>query len=649
MTDREQFTTKVEPIMDRVMQDLRSRQAEETRRFMRSPAYILSGISGPDGGMASQAIALDSLRVTGEWNSKTAEDYVEMVKAELRKEGITVTPQIEEMMIEKMARDQVPQSSIDYILRKAAGNSIFGLPEEARKTPLQREIEERAEEMYNPTKVEKGIGWGLGAAADFATMGGLGGGVVSGIKFVGADLAINAVIDTVDASQRKDVPKVIAPGHEEEWLAMNGGKQEETEPVQKEPAIQEQPPVEQMEPEPQAVPASEETAKKEVAQAPVQETKETAPEQQAVPEKSNTGGWQGLLTGLGLNGIGDIGRNAGYILAMLPDILLGMFTGKTQSLGIKDNLVPIASIMAGLFVKNPLLKMTLIGLGGANLINKAGHEQLAKRDGVTADPVRQNRYLQYEDQKMNPRIRDAQIQGNTLIASIDGIPVTVTLPDKVMEAHAVGALPLGTLANAVLEKCDRMQEVSEARDRFEEESRSQTRGITQREQTIKTTVICQREHNQSRMLLTAGGSSSRRPSTEPPLAASFSMRRARWPRDSSSPPQGHPSPPSMPSRSPSTATVADSRPICTPLFQRPRSAETTCRQERKAFLSYGTGGMSSVTVPIRKGPSHARNTTPFPTRRRRDTLPSVTARSARFSISSRRRFLYPIKKPSRRP
>ena len=480
MTDREQFTTKVEPIMDRVMQDLRSRQAEETRRFMRSPAYILSGISGPDGGMASQAIALDSLRVTGEWNSKTAEDYVEMVKAELRKEGITVTPQIEEMMIEKMARDQVPQSSIDYILRKAAGNSIFGLPEEARKTPLQREIEERAEEMYNPTKVEKGIGWGLGAAADFATMGGLGGGVVSGLKFVGADLAINAVIDTVDASQRKDVPKVIAPGHEEEWLAMNGGKQEETEPVQKEPAIQEQPPVEQMEPEPQAVPASEETAKKEVAQAPVQETKETAPEQQAVPEKSNTGGWQGLLTGLGLNGIGDIGRNAGYILAMLPDILLGMFTGKTQSLGIKDNLVPIASIMAGLFVKNPLLKMTLIGLGGANLINKAGHEQLAKRDGVSAESVSQNRYLQYEDQKMNPRIRDVQIQGNTLIASIDGIPVTVTLPDKVMEAHAVGALPLGTLANAVLEKCDRMQEVSEARDRFEEESRSQTRGITQR-------------------------------------------------------------------------------------------------------------------------------------------------------------------------
>ena len=481
MTDREQFTTKVEPIMDRVMQELRSRQAEEVRRFMRSPAYILSGISGPDGGMASQAIALDSLKVTGEWNSKSVEDYVEMVKGELRKEGITVTPKLEEMMIEKMARDQVPQSSMDYILRKAAGNSIFGLPEEARKTPLQMEIEQRAEEMYNPSKVEKGIGWGLGAAADFAAMGGLGGGVVSGLKFVGADLAINAVIDTVEAKQRKEVPSVVLPGYEEEWLEMNGGKQLDAQLHDQAPVAKEEPPAEVVEFIPPEEIKKEDPVKEEITEDHGHEEKNSVSERpQSAPQKSNTGGWQGILTGLGLNGIGDIGRNAGYILAMLPDILLGMFTGKTQSLGLKDNLVPIASIMAGLFVRNPLLKMTLIGLGGANLINKAGHEQLAKRDGLAEEPARQNRYLQYDEQEMNPRIRDAQIQGNTLVAAIDGIPVTVTLPDKVVEAHNMGALPLGTLANAVLEKCDRMQEVSQARDRFEEESQTQTRGITQR-------------------------------------------------------------------------------------------------------------------------------------------------------------------------
>ena len=488
MTDREQFSTKVEPIMDRVMQDLRSRQAEEVRRFMRSPAYILSGISGPDGGMASQAIALDSLKVTGEWNSKTVEDYVEMVKAELRKEGITVTPQLEEMMIDKMAREQVPQSSIDYILRKAAGNSIFGLPEEARKTPLQREIEERAEEMYNPSKVEKGIGWGLGAAADFATMGGLGGlggGVAGGLKFVGADLALNAVIDTVDAHQRKAVPKVIAPGHEQEWIDANTKKQEpavsealETKPVQ-EPATEGKEEGEEKGKEGQNTVDSqwkkEESAlRKEVA------PESTEPQQQAAPRRTNVGGWQGILTGLGLNGLGDIGRNAGYILAMLPDMLLGMFTGKTQSLGIRDNLVPIASIMAGLFVKNPLLKMTLIGLGGANLLNKAGHEQLAKQEGVQLQTVPQVRYLQYEDEQMDPRIRDAQVRGNALIATLDGIPVTIALPEKVIDAYNQGALPLGRLANAVLEKCDRLQQMSEAQERFEQESRTETRGITQR-------------------------------------------------------------------------------------------------------------------------------------------------------------------------
>ncbi len=53
MTDKQQLVTKVVPIMDRVQEELRHRQAEEARRFVRSPAYILAGGSGPDGGMGS--------------------------------------------------------------------------------------------------------------------------------------------------------------------------------------------------------------------------------------------------------------------------------------------------------------------------------------------------------------------------------------------------------------------------------------------------------------------------------------------------------------------------------------------------------------------------------------------------------------------
>lgn len=95
--------------------------------------------------------------------------------------------------------------------------------------------------------------------------------------------------------------------------------------------------------------------------------------------QTNENGWDGLTRFLGLEGFSEVMSNPGSVLAMLPDMLLGIFTGKTQSLGLKENLLPIASIVAGIFVKNPMLKMLLIGLGGANLLNKAGHEALGKK------------------------------------------------------------------------------------------------------------------------------------------------------------------------------------------------------------------------------------------------------------------------------
>ena len=494
MTDREQFEQRVAPVMDRVLDELRRKQSDELRRHMRSPAYILAGGAGPDGGMASQAASRDTLDLTGEWNSKTVEDYVGMVKKELGKEGVDVTPELEAMMLDKMVGDRVPKSSIEYVMRKAGGNSLFGLAGEMRKSPLQREIDERAEERYGPSAVEKGIGWAAGATADLLTMGGLGSGVAGGLKFVGADLALNAVIDTVDAHQRKDIPKVIAPGHEEEWREENDMQER-----QEGPTVSEAPETKQTgketdmegnegkEKKGTIVGGIQTTVEGEVSRQEADEAIRRKEQQAQTPqeepmeaEKKNTGGWQGILTGLGLNGIGDVGRNAGYILAMLPDILLGMFTGKTKSLGIKDNLVPVAAIMAGLFVKNPLLKMTLIGLGGANLINKAGHEQLARREGMEQQTAPQARYLRYEDEPMDPRIRDAEVRGNTLIATIDGIPVTIALPEKVTDAYQQGALPLGKLANAVLQRCDGLQQIDDARERFEQESKSESRGLTQR-------------------------------------------------------------------------------------------------------------------------------------------------------------------------
>ena len=463
------FKTKVLPIMDKVMRDLRLKQSEEMAIHTSSLPYIMAGAAGPDGGMSAQAASLASLRYTGKWNSKHTEDYVQMVKDELKKQHITVTPEIEKMMIEKMIKDEIPKSSIDYIMRKAATNTIFFLPQALNKSPLENHITAQAEKRYNPSTLEKGTGYVLGAAADYMTMGGIGGSWSGAAKFVGVDLALNAAIDKVGAKENDDVPLIIAPEHRAEYKATQAKRNQE----QPKPKPKENTPTVERTTETQVQPVKEQ---KEVAQ--------TQPEaQQEQPQQTNQNGWSGLLSSVGLNGISDIGHNLGYVLAMLPDMLVGIFTGKTKSLGLKDNMLPLASIVAGMFVRNPILKMVLIGMGGLNLLNKAGHEALDNHKGVSYGQggnanVRGN-YKVYEDEALNARISQPQIKGNCLIATIDKVPCTIALPDRVVDAYNQGALPLNTLANAVLAKNDQMRQIA-AENYAASEQQAQTRTLAQR-------------------------------------------------------------------------------------------------------------------------------------------------------------------------
>ena len=466
------FKTKVLPIMDKVMRDLRLKQSEEIAIHTSSLPYIMAGAAGPDGGMSAQAASLGSLRYTGKWNSKHTEDYIQMVKDELKKQHITVTPAIEKMMIEQMIKDQIPKSSIDYILRKAATNTIFYLPQALNKSPLENHISAQAEKRYNPSTLEKGAGYVLGAAADYMTMGGIGGSWSGAAKFVGVDLALNAAIDKVGAKDTDDVPLIIAPEHRAEYKATQVKKnQEQPKPTPK--------------PKENAPTVDRITETQE--QQPVKEQKEDAQTQsetqQGQPQQTNQNGWSGLLSSVGLNGISDIGHNLGYVLAMLPDMLVGIFTGKTKSLGLKDNMLPLASIVAGMFVRNPILKMVLIGIGGLNLLNKVGHEAIDNHNGVSYGQggnanVRSN-YKVYEDEDLNPRISQPQIKGNCLIATIDKVPCTIALPDRVVDAYNQGALPLNTLANAVLAKNDQMRQIA-AENYAASEQQAQTRTLAQR-------------------------------------------------------------------------------------------------------------------------------------------------------------------------
>lgn len=182
-------------------------------------------------------------------------------------------------------------------------------------------------------------------------------------------------------------------------------------------------------------------------------------------QSSQLGGWGQLFDTLGLSGFGDVGMNLGYVLSMLPDMLINMFTGKSRNLKFGDNLLPIGAIIMGMFTKNPLLKLLLIGLGGANLLNKAGHEVLENRDGVKSKPSQQ--YRQYSDEVLDSRIKEPVMKGNTLLASIDGVPSVITINSAdAVDAYYKGLLPLNTLANAVLRKYDEQQQaVQENYDR----------------------------------------------------------------------------------------------------------------------------------------------------------------------------------------
>ena len=472
------FTTKVVPIMNKVRSDLNAKCAKEIEEKQSSMAYLFSGAAGPDGGMAAQSAAIDSLQYTGKWNSKTVEDYIAMVKSELKKKGITVTADIEKKMIDKMINEQVPKSSIEYIMKKAATSSLFYLPQAVHTSPMQAAINKEAERRYNPSSLEKGTGWVLGSAADYLTTAGVGGSWSTAAKFIGTDIALNVAADKLVSDD--DVPLVIDPKYKEQYKADQQKQKEQT---------QKQKPT-------NSTTSTSNSTIAEAEETPVAEsTATTTDNKQEVSEsiaqgEDNYGGWDSLLGSLGLDGMGDTVNHLGFTLSMLPEMLLGVFTGKTTSVGMnKGTLFPLVAIIAGSFFKNPMLKLPLMLWGGANLVNKMSQEALTEHrqeNGLTEQPQQSKvQYKRYEDEQLNARIKDPRIEGNVILMDIDNIPRVVTLPPTVAAAYKAGALPLNKLANAILAKNDQkgtdqqlQQESQTVTRHFEQkQEREQVRGI----------------------------------------------------------------------------------------------------------------------------------------------------------------------------
>lgn len=228
---------------------------------------------------------------------------------------------------------------------------------------------------------------------------------------------------------------------------------------------------------PQATPTASPYASGPYAQNGVMGTEANGTTQNTA-QKPNIDGWGNAFESLGLNGFGDIGKNLGYVLAMLPDMIIGMFTGKTPNLKLQDNLMPLAAIVGGMFVKSPLLKLLLVGFGGANILNKAGHAAIS--DGLAKSNNVSKTYKVYPDEPLNSRIVNPAMKGSSMIATIDSVPSVINISRDAADAYNKGAIPINTLANAVLRKYDENKALASQnyeQHMSQEETTTQSMGI----------------------------------------------------------------------------------------------------------------------------------------------------------------------------
>lgn len=585
------FYASVAPVMEQVRKEASEKQLEEMKEYSTSFAGIISMVSSPMGGPSGNSIEM--ITQTGVWSRLKAEDYIslcqerigksEQIAADLRliandwrdelvgavgrarydsmsrALGTDVayayaSYRMEQSMIDRLVRQNMPKSSLDYVMKTAAENSLLGLPAQLQRSPLDREIAEASEKAYDPSFLEKGTGKVLSFGMDTVTTCGFSSWASLG-KLALFEVATEGVEAIYDSTHKKDevmnmeqaisqgvfgkdnaletfrreserinphenpyireldgrmkgrmrlvpeknlawlnkigwrpkelkldfephkkkeytdIPSVVLPGKEEAYLALQQGAEKDNEKMdEKKIALSD---------DNQFADNTESPDKVQVIDGqevvPIPEPKRTSEQPPAVGQN----GWGSLLSSVGLSDVSSVGRNMGYVVAMLPDLLVGLFTGKTKSLKLMDNLFPIASILMGLFSRNPLVKMLLVGLGGMNLLNKAGHESLGKKNttDVQTAGLERREYKIYADESLDPRVSNPEIKGDYLLATVDRVPCSILLPKTAVSAYRSGALPLNTLVNAVLTKSDELRAMAQENYEATELRNVQARGI----------------------------------------------------------------------------------------------------------------------------------------------------------------------------
>ena len=132
--------------------------------------------------------------------------------------------------------------------------------------------------------------------------------------------------------------------------------------------------------------------------------------------QSSQDGWNNLIGSIGLEGVGDTMNHLGFTLANLPDMLLGIFTGKTKSIGMNQStMMPLAAIIAGTFINIDnvprIVTLTPVMLDaynqGALPLNVIANRVLSKSDAQQTQNVEQTQHAsqRYEQSQVQEQSR----------------------------------------------------------------------------------------------------------------------------------------------------------------------------------------------------------------------------------------------------
>jgi hypothetical protein len=169
------FQANLAPLMGRIQQDLSKKQLEEYGRYKASFAGIMSDLADAAHGVPGVDTSMMQIKATGEWNSKTVEDYLAMCQKDIagnktiQKDLEKLSAQwrtavigeigrakydqlskelggdlayayidyrVQQQMVQHMVDKETPKSTADYILKKAASGSLIGICHACRSRNL---------------------------------------------------------------------------------------------------------------------------------------------------------------------------------------------------------------------------------------------------------------------------------------------------------------------------------------------------------------------------------------------------------------------------------------------------------------------------------------------------------------------------------